>query len=155
LQSSFQLRSVRRPGRSDLLAKSNGNESNKTWPAQSLPSGNIGERLAGVEGIVIDTVLNLLFRCAHRHLMRPFTPLDKQGVPHGETRCCVRPFTITAVPFFCQRCHYGQADSGRRPRNQSSLVQHIKCEYSNAQGSALSRCEPFTVWGTQWITLIP
>lgn len=53
--------------------------------AQSLPSGNIGERLAGVESIVIDTVLNLLFRCSHRHLTRPFTPLDKQGVPHGET----------------------------------------------------------------------
>jgi hypothetical protein len=38
-----------------------------------------------VEAILIDTVLNLLFRCAHRHLTRPFTPLDKQGVPHGET----------------------------------------------------------------------
>jgi hypothetical protein len=45
----------------------------------------MGERLAEVEAIAIDTVLNLLFRCAHRHLTRPFTPLDKQGVPHGET----------------------------------------------------------------------
>ena len=35
--------------------------------------------------IVIDTVLNLLFRCAHRHLTRPFTPLAKEGVPHRET----------------------------------------------------------------------
>ena len=46
---------------------------------------------------------------------------------------------------------------GRRPRNQSSLVQHVqytKCEYSNAQVSALLRCEPVTVWGNQWITLI-
>jgi hypothetical protein len=56
--------------------------------------------------------------------------------------------------LFCQRCRDGQADSGRRPRNQSSLVQHTKCEYSNAQVSALLRCEPFTVWGNQWITLI-
>lgn len=35
--------------------------------------------------IVIDTVLHLLFRCAHRHLTRPFTPLVKEGVPHRGT----------------------------------------------------------------------
>ena len=34
---------------------------------------------------MIDTVWNLLFRCAHRHLTRPFTPIDEQGVPHGQT----------------------------------------------------------------------
>lgn len=34
---------------------------------------------------MIDTILNLLFRCSHRHLTRPFTPLVKQGVPHGDT----------------------------------------------------------------------
>jgi hypothetical protein len=34
---------------------------------------------------VIDTALNLLFRCAHRHLTRPFTPLREHGVPRGET----------------------------------------------------------------------
>lgn len=34
---------------------------------------------------MIDTLLHLLFRCAHRHLTRPFTPLDTKGVPHGET----------------------------------------------------------------------
>jgi len=38
-----------------------------------------------VEGSVIDTVLNLLFRCAHRHLTRPFTPKGAQGARHGET----------------------------------------------------------------------
>jgi hypothetical protein len=35
--------------------------------------------------IVIDTVWNLLFRCAHRHLTRPFTPLGEEGVPRRET----------------------------------------------------------------------
>jgi hypothetical protein len=35
--------------------------------------------------IVIDTVFHLLFRCAHRHLTRPFTPLAKEGAPHRET----------------------------------------------------------------------
>lgn len=34
---------------------------------------------------MLDTVLNLVFRCAHRHLTRPFTPLSEQGLPHGET----------------------------------------------------------------------
>jgi hypothetical protein len=35
--------------------------------------------------VVIDTVWNLLFRCAHRHLTRPFTPLGEEGVPRRET----------------------------------------------------------------------
>jgi hypothetical protein len=35
--------------------------------------------------ILADTVVNLLFHCAHRHLTSPFTPSGKQGVPHGET----------------------------------------------------------------------
>ncbi len=34
---------------------------------------------------MIDTVWNLLCRCAHRHLTRPFTPVGDQGAPHGET----------------------------------------------------------------------
>jgi hypothetical protein len=38
-----------------------------------------------MEAILIDTVLNLLFHCGHRHLSRPFTPLGERGVPQGET----------------------------------------------------------------------
>jgi DNA-directed RNA polymerase subunit RPC12/RpoP len=34
---------------------------------------------------MIDTVLNLLFRCPHRRLTRPVTPVSRTGVPHGET----------------------------------------------------------------------
>lgn len=34
---------------------------------------------------MIDAALNLLFRCSHRHLTRPFTPLSHEGVPSGET----------------------------------------------------------------------
>jgi hypothetical protein len=34
---------------------------------------------------VIDTLLNLLFRCAHRRLTSPLTPVSKKGVPRGET----------------------------------------------------------------------
>src|SRR5579871_2186664 len=34
---------------------------------------------------MIDTPLNLLFNCPHRHLTRPFTPISKSGVAHSET----------------------------------------------------------------------
>ena len=34
---------------------------------------------------MIDTVANLLFRCAHRRLTRPITPVSRPGVPSGET----------------------------------------------------------------------
>jgi hypothetical protein len=34
---------------------------------------------------MIDSVLNLLFRCPHRRLTRPVTPIGKDGRPHGDT----------------------------------------------------------------------
>jgi len=34
---------------------------------------------------LIDTVLNLLFRCPHKRLTRPLTPINKAGVPDGDT----------------------------------------------------------------------
>jgi hypothetical protein len=34
---------------------------------------------------MIDTVLNLLFRCPHRRLTRPVTPVGKAGLPHSDT----------------------------------------------------------------------
>ncbi len=34
---------------------------------------------------MIDTVLNLLFRCSHRHLTRPVTPARKAGEKQGGT----------------------------------------------------------------------
>jgi DNA-directed RNA polymerase subunit RPC12/RpoP len=33
---------------------------------------------------VIDTLLNLLFRCSHRRLTRPFAPVTKAGQPHSQ-----------------------------------------------------------------------
>jgi hypothetical protein len=35
--------------------------------------------------VVIDSVLNLVFRCAHRRLTRPITPVVELGAPRGET----------------------------------------------------------------------
>src|SRR6476620_9556726 len=34
---------------------------------------------------MIDTVLNLLFRCAHRRLTRPFAPITKAGQPYSQS----------------------------------------------------------------------
>ena len=33
---------------------------------------------------MIDSVLNLLFRCSHRRLTRPMTPVSKAGHAHGQ-----------------------------------------------------------------------
>jgi hypothetical protein len=33
---------------------------------------------------MIDTVLNLLFRCPHRRLTRPMAPISKAGKPHSQ-----------------------------------------------------------------------
>jgi hypothetical protein len=34
---------------------------------------------------MIDTVLNLLFRCPHRRLTRPVAPVTKVGQPHSQS----------------------------------------------------------------------
>jgi len=34
---------------------------------------------------MIDTVLNLLFRCSHRRLTRPVAPITKRGQPHSQS----------------------------------------------------------------------
>jgi hypothetical protein len=34
---------------------------------------------------MIDTVLNLLFRCSHRRLTRPVAPITKAGEPHSQS----------------------------------------------------------------------
>jgi len=34
---------------------------------------------------VIDTLLNLLFRCSHKHLTRPVAPITKAGQPHSQS----------------------------------------------------------------------
>ena len=34
---------------------------------------------------MIDTVVNLLFRCPHRRLTRPFAPITRAGQPHSQS----------------------------------------------------------------------
>ena len=38
-----------------------------------------------IGAFMIDTVLNLLFRCSHRRLTRPFAPITKAGQPHSQS----------------------------------------------------------------------
>ena len=70
---------------------------------------------------MIDTVLNLLFRCPHRRLTRPVTPVSKAGVPNGETYVvcldCGKQF-----PYDLKEMRIGKAvdhgnDSGVLPPN--------------------------------------
>ena len=34
---------------------------------------------------MIDSIVNLLFRCPHKRLTRPVTPVSKDGKPHNDT----------------------------------------------------------------------
>jgi len=34
---------------------------------------------------MIDSLVNLLFRCSHKRLTRPVTPVSRDGKPHGDT----------------------------------------------------------------------
>lgn len=34
---------------------------------------------------MIDSILNLLFRCSHRRLTRPVAPITKAGQPHSQS----------------------------------------------------------------------
>jgi hypothetical protein len=52
---------------------------------RSTQRSRSGLDLPGVWRRVIDTVLNLLFRCHHKRLTRPITPVSKAGVPDGDT----------------------------------------------------------------------
>jgi DNA-directed RNA polymerase subunit RPC12/RpoP len=70
---------------------------------------------------MIDTVLNLLFRCPHRRLTRPVTPVDKHGVPNGETYMvcleCGRQFAYDLREMRIGKVIENALDSGVVPPN--------------------------------------
>ena len=49
-----------------------------------LPQWELGRAPPTWRFQVIDTLLNLLFRCAHRRLTRPVAPITKAGQPHSQ-----------------------------------------------------------------------
>ena len=54
------------------------------WPPLALICKDELGRPPNLEDPVIDTLLNLLFRCAHRRLTRPLTKAGGKGVPPGK-----------------------------------------------------------------------
>src|SRR5674476_494284 len=50
-----------------------------------LPQWELGRAPRTWRFQVIDTLLNLLFRCAHRRLTRPVAPITKAGQPHSQS----------------------------------------------------------------------
>jgi hypothetical protein len=54
---------------------------------QQLPPCPTPQRGSGTSPAfpVIDTLLNLLFRCPHRHLTLPAAPITNAGQPHSQT----------------------------------------------------------------------
>jgi hypothetical protein len=64
---------------------------------------------------MIDTVLNLLFRCPHHRITRPITPASKVGEPHGATYVvcldCGKQFT-----YDLQKMQIGKPVHSSEPR---------------------------------------
>jgi hypothetical protein len=69
---------------------------------------------------LIDTLLNLVFRCAHRRLTRPVTPVTKGDNPHGGTYVvcldCGKQFA-----YDTKEMRLGKAIE---PRNGNAVVRH-------------------------------
>src|SRR5579863_7441490 len=55
-------------------------------PAWAAPSRHNPARIvAEVSSDMIDSLLNLLFRCSHRRLTRPVASITKAGQPHSQS----------------------------------------------------------------------
>ena len=65
---------------------------------------------------MIDSVLNLLFRCSHRRLTRPVTPVSKAGAPNGATYIvcldCGKQFAYDAKEMRMGKALPAAQDSG-------------------------------------------
>jgi DNA-directed RNA polymerase subunit RPC12/RpoP len=72
---------------------------------------------------MIDTVLNLLFRCSHRRITRPITPVMKTGEPQGGTYVvcleCGKQFAYDAREMRMGKPIDRSSDVGVLPPNMS------------------------------------
>ena len=70
---------------------------------------------------MIDTILNLLFRCSHRRLTRPVAPITKAGQPHSESYVvcldCGKQFAYDATEMRIGKAIVQSHDSGVLPPN--------------------------------------
>lgn len=65
---------------------------------------------------MIDSLANLLFRCSHRRLTRPVTPVSKSGAPDGRTYVvcldCGKQFPYDLVEMRVGRAEKPKEDTG-------------------------------------------
>ena len=68
---------------------------------------------------MIDSVLNLLFRCPHKSLTRPVTPISVEGKPSGDTYvvclACGKQFAYDLKEMRIGKALPGSADVGVLP----------------------------------------
>lgn len=81
---------------------------------------------------MIDTLLRVLFRCSHRSLTRPITPLGQRRVPQGETYVvCLE--CGTHLPYDWSKMRLGRPVVERRKAVPEKLaVEHSGIETSTA-----------------------
>jgi len=80
---------------------------------------------------LIDTLLNLVFRCAHRRLTRPVTPVHKGETPHGGTYVvcldCGKQFSYDAKEMRLGKAIEPSQETGvARPQDTPSGVTRVK-----------------------------
>ena len=70
---------------------------------------------------MIDSVLNLLFRCSHKRITRPITLVSKAGAPHGETYVvcldCGKQFRYDLEKMRVDKAAHTSETSGVLPPN--------------------------------------
>src|SRR5262249_24097850 len=70
---------------------------------------------------MIDTLLNLLFRCSHKRLTRPVTPVGKAGSPQGATYVvyldCGKQFSYDVKEMRIGKPLANSAENGVLPPN--------------------------------------
>jgi hypothetical protein len=80
---------------------------------------------------MIDSILNLLFRCSHRHLTRPVAPITKAGQPHSQSYVvcldCGKQFE-----YDLDEMRIGVAPPGNRARRSPKTAQRVDRQQSNA-----------------------
>ncbi len=83
---------------------------------------------------MIDTVLNLLFRCPHHRLTRPVTPVSKGGQPHGETYVvcldCGKQFAYDVQAMKIGKPLAHDSDGGVLHRDMPEARNHKKMKYA-------------------------
>src|ERR1051326_8510308 len=79
---------------------------------------------------MIDSILNLMFRCSHQKLTRPVTPVGRAGVPHGETYVvcldCGKQFAYDLTEMRIGKAIDHSHDACVVPKEQSKTNKKLK-----------------------------